>query len=619
MRHRLLAVLLVPMLAGWCGPTPASGRKPPQVQDLHYGEVLFHFYKGDYFTAITHLMAARQQEQLPHHAQDAELLLGGLQLSYGMRNEAEQQFLASMDKATDRNIRNRVWFYLGKIAYQRGRFDQALNALRKFEDSRDAALSAQHAVLLANTEMALGNDGSAADSLKDVSAPEGIEEYLRINRGIALLRMGDVDAGRQVLEMLGRTETDDEQLRALRDRANLGLGYELLRAQQPEAARASLNRVRLTGPFAASALLGAGWSDAARGDFDGALTPWLELAARDGYDTAVQEAQLAVPFALEKLNDQTRAVHFYKQAIGYFDKEETELDSARNSVENDMLHRIVAQLPGDFSGGWLHHNEVLEAIPGSSYLIEVLAGNTFQEHLKNYRDLTFLAGELERWKDSLDLLRDMVDARRQAYKERAPRVRERLAKNEAADVERRLQDYQRRFAELETRRDPMDLATAKERRQWNKLATIEQRLAERPNDTQTDQMLDKARWLKGVLYWQIQADYPARLWNVKKALRDLQEPVLHARTGRDRVEAALGNAASGFAGYDEKIAQLQSRILALLPTVKHVRATTGGTLKRLALDALDKRRERLISYRNQARYALARNYDLLAQQKDSGK
>lgn len=616
MRRGVLASLLLALLAGSYQAVPAAGKKPQQVRDLHYGEVLFHFYNEDYFTAITHLMAAREQGQIPHHAAEAELLLGGLELSYGMHNEAEKQFLASLDASVDQQVRNRIWYYLGKIAYQRDRSEQALGFLQKFEPARDKALNAQYALLLANTEMALGDDRGAAEHLSKVSAPEGTEEYLRINRGIALLRMGEVEAGRKALDELGETRTDSEELRALRDRANLGLGYELLRADQPEVARDYLNRVRLTGPFAQAALLGAGWADAAHGDFDSALTPWLELAGRDSHDTAVQEAQLAVPFAFEKLNDRSRAVHFYEQAIGYFDNEQAALEAARGAVDADMLPRIVSQLPKDFSGGWLHRNSELEAIPGVDYLIEVLAGNPFQEHLKNYRDVSFLAQQLEQWKDSLILLRDMVDARRQAYEERAPRIRERLARNEVAEVERRYADYQQQVAQLEAERDPMALATAKERAQWGKLADIGARLAKRGDDAQTREMAGKADWLKGVLYWQIQAGYADRLWNVKKTLRDLNDPVAQSRSRQERVAKALDEAEYGFAGYDERIAELQARILKLIPAMHEAQQKTGDSLKRLALEALDQRKERLVSYRNQARYALARNYDQLAQTRE---
>ncbi len=616
MRCRVTASLLLVLLTGSCHGVAEAAKKPHQVQDLQYGEVLFHFYNDDYFTAITHLMAARDQNQLTHHAAESELLLGGLELSYGMYNEAEKQFLSSLDNSVDNNVRNRIWYYLGKIAYQRGRPEEALGFLQKFEQARDKELNAQYALLLANTEMALGNDKGAAERLKNPSAPQGIEEYLRINRGIALLRLGKVEEGRQALDELGKTQTDDEELRALRDRANLGLGYELLRAKQPDTALTYLNRVRLAGPFAQAALLGAGWADAARGDFENALAPWLELAGRDSHDTAVQEAQLAVPFAFEKLQDHSRAIHFYEKAIDYFDAEQVTLEAARRAVQTDMLKSIVSQLPKDASGGWLQRNKELEGLPGTAYLIEVLTGNPFQEHLKNYRDLSFLVDRLERWKESLESLEDIVDSRRQAYEEHAPHIRERLAKNEVGGLEARLKDYQQEMRGLDARRDPTDLASTKERSQWTKLVNVQNLLAKRGDDTHAAQAADKARWLQGVLYWQIQSGYAERLWKVKKTLRDLREPVAEARFRHNRVDTALRNAEYGFAGYDKRIAALQARLLALIPSMERALDETGTVLKRLALAALDQRMARLVSYRNQARYALARNYDQLAQQRE---
>jgi len=57
--------------------------------------------------------------------------------------------------------------------------------------------------------------------------PEGWKEYLEINRGIALMRAGEIEQGRQVLDKLGKQSAGTEELRALRDRANLGLGYDV--------------------------------------------------------------------------------------------------------------------------------------------------------------------------------------------------------------------------------------------------------------------------------------------------------------------------------------------------------------------------------------------------------
>src|SRR5258708_37635544 len=63
-----------------------------QVQDLHYGDVLFRFYSGDDFEALTRLEAYEHWNRMPHHEQDAALLAGGLYPSLGMHQEAGPRF-----------------------------------------------------------------------------------------------------------------------------------------------------------------------------------------------------------------------------------------------------------------------------------------------------------------------------------------------------------------------------------------------------------------------------------------------------------------------------------------------------------------------------------------------
>jgi hypothetical protein len=66
-----------PVFAGKDDPEPIV------VEEPHYGEILFYFYQEDYFPAIVRLLAAQQQGQLEQHSAQADLLKGGLYLSYG--------------------------------------------------------------------------------------------------------------------------------------------------------------------------------------------------------------------------------------------------------------------------------------------------------------------------------------------------------------------------------------------------------------------------------------------------------------------------------------------------------------------------------------------------------
>ena len=596
------------------GSSFAVSVKPQQVLDLHYGEVLFHFYQEDYFTAISHLMVARQQNLLQHHRDESELLLGGLQLSYGMPDQAERRFDRLLDRNTDADLRNRIWYYLTKISYQRGHYRRALGKLQKIEKPDDKSIGTELAVLNANLHMALGENGEAAEVLENTSAPDGWEEYLRINRGIALLRAGELEEGRKTLDKLGKVDADNEELRALRDRANLGLGYELLRASDAEQAREYLNRVRLQGPFIQAALLGAGWADAERGDYEQALTPWLALLELASYEAPVQEAHLAVPYAFAQLGDSKRAIYFYERAIGYFDEEQQQLDAAIQGTRSGELLSLLSQTDTGISGGWMHDTPTLEGVPSGRYLVDILSSHSFQEPLKDYRDLGYLQQLLNEWLENIDLYYDMVDARRLAYQQRAPLIRERLERQEAKALYQRWQDYQSLTLAQHGSGDPIDLATGKEKQQWRTLRKVQATLASLAPEPRHTNMLAKARWLQGILYWQIQADYKTRLWDVEKQLQALEAPVTEAASKHQQVSDALENVQVGFDGYDKRIAAMRKRILALLPDIQTSRDNASDQLQRLALKELETRKQRLASYRIQARYALARSYDQIAQQ-----
>ena len=107
-----------------------DGLAPQDVKDLHYGDVLFYFYQDDFFDSITRLLAARQLERLPNTQGEAELLLGGLYLSLGEHVEAGNIFERLLNSNTSEAVRNKAWFYLGKVWFQRGCLEESERALR---------------------------------------------------------------------------------------------------------------------------------------------------------------------------------------------------------------------------------------------------------------------------------------------------------------------------------------------------------------------------------------------------------------------------------------------------------------------------------------------------------
>ena len=100
------------------------------VQDLAYGEVLFDFFQDDYFGALTRLLAAQERNEIPHHAAESELLLGGMYLSYGEHKLAGQIFEHVLAQSVTPELHDRAWFFLAKIWYQRGYLDESAAAIK---------------------------------------------------------------------------------------------------------------------------------------------------------------------------------------------------------------------------------------------------------------------------------------------------------------------------------------------------------------------------------------------------------------------------------------------------------------------------------------------------------
>jgi hypothetical protein len=585
---------------------------PVTIEDAPYGEVLFYFYQEEYFPAIVRLLAARERGRLPHHDAEAELLLGALYLSYGQHLEAADIFERLLAGNVAPEVRDRTWFFIAKIRYQRGYAQQAEAALASIRAGLPPALEAERRMLMAQIAIDEGRYDEAAALLAAWKGPPEWSAYARYNLGVALARGGRVAEAATILDALGQIEGRSEEVLAIRDKANLALGYALLQDGQALPARAPLQRVRLSGPFSNKALLGMGWADAELGAYDRALVPWLELGGRNLLDPAVQESLLAVPYAMAQLDAMSQAADRYVRAIEAFHQEAGRIDGIIERIERgQLIDDVLAQDPRH-AAGWYWRLEDLPDGAETRYLYHLLATHEFQEALKNYRDLQFLARNLEEWRQSIGVFGHMLETRKLGYAERLPRTQAALARADVDGLVDRKLELEARLNGIEAGRDALALATEDEFRLWGEIAMLERSPALAADLPEAAEARDKIRLLKGVLQWQLEKDFKARLWNLRRALRGIGEALVETHRARRSIDEAMRSEPEVHAGFAERVAGLAPRIDSLRARVDRAAARHRAYLQQVAVHELEQQKERLDTYTVQARFALAAIYDRAA-------
>jgi hypothetical protein len=588
---------------------------PTVVRDLHFGDALFYYYQGKDFDTITRLQAYEQWQRMPHHDAETQLLLGGLYLALGLHNEAGQRFETLLTQSVPEGVRNRAWFYLGKVWYARGYLDRAERAIKEVQGRLTPDLEAERLHLLSNILMRQQRFDEAIALLNSWRGRRDQSDWLayaQYNLGVALVRKGLVTEADPFLTTVGTIESGRRELRSLKDRANLALGYAYLQNNQPELAKPVLQRVRLDGPYSNKALLGVGWADAAAGQYQEALTPWMALRDRNLLDSAVQEAYLAIPYAFAKLNANAQAAQNYEQAIASFDSETMNLDASIGEIDDGtMLDKLLKRDEND-NYGWFWQLRELPDAPQSRYLYHLLAGHDFQEGLKNYRDLAFLGGTLARWQDSIVAFDDMLDTRERAYAERVPQA-------DAVLNSGRLDQYGAdratsggRLDQVETTQDVAALGTAEERDQWARIVRLEAALLTAPNDDETNAIREKARLAKGVLYWRLAEAFKARVWNERRTLKDLDQALREAQNRWVRVQKARSSTPNNTGEFAARVAALRQRLEGAQERLASVATQQNALLESLARNELEQQKERIGTYQIQARFALASIYDRAA-------
>lgn len=613
-KMRMPIKILIILLTGMTVVTAAQAKDNDHewriTKDPFYGDALFYYSNQQYFSAITRLLAGRRMGRLGVHKEEAELLLGGMYLSYGMHNKATKTFDRLLNKETVKpKIRDRALFYLGKIRYQRGYTDKAEVSLQSVGKALPANLQEEHAVLLANILMSKGEYKKAVKILKNINNETAWSIYGKYNMGIALIRLGQQKRGIALLESIGDMKVKTEEMRSLRDKANTALGYNFLKENNPDKALSFLSNVRLDGLLANKALLGTGWAYSSRKEYKKALVYWTELQKRDVIDSAVQESLLAVPYSLASLGASEQAKKHYREAIAIYEAEQQRLNYSMQAIRSGKLIKNIRELDASNEKGWFYALNKLPKSSESRYLVNLMSGHAFQEALKNYRDVRFLQQHLKKQEKDLSAYNWMVAARKEGYESRLPYLLRNFRKLESGSIRNRRNVLAKEIKRIEKTKDIWALANEKEHKLIGKINALNKKIKNASKADNVDDLKNKMRILKGALAWRLETQYVKRLWSAKAALKELDKVIADSNRAKSVVVKAKKQAPASFDGYYSRLRRYKQVIGQLRARSSTLANAQARYIERLAIRGLQQQQQRLGTYLTQARFGIVQILD----------
>lgn len=611
---RLVTLLLV------SGSTLASAAPSVELKDPYFGEALYFAFQQRHFDAISRLDAELAQyhgvdepklNSLNFHINQAEFSVGDFELGYRMHLRAGRAISAVIEGNVPAPVRNEAIYRLARLLFQTRDYVNALHAIERIKGGLPAEIENDIAFLRAQIYLANGRFSDAEEIFAALESKSGYLGFAAYNRGVSLFAQGQDAKGIVALDRAGSVSGGERETEAIRDKANLVLGSRLLEKGEAQLAGQYLERVRLEGPFSNRALLGAGWADIKREDYKHALVPWSLLFKRNVTDPSVQEALLGVPHAYAQLGLYGKSALLYGNALEKIGGELNRLDASIDSIKQGRFLEALVREEGREDKEWVIRLRELPQTPETFYLMELMASNDFQTMLQNYLDLEDLRIRLASWGADYTAYNDIIELRRRYYEPLLPSIDAQFRKLDSV-IRLRMEQRERldkKLKKMLIAPQPEFLATAQERLAKERIDAMEKSLKGKRADPDTRHRIAR---LKGVLQWNITANYQARLTETFEHLAALDKDIAALQVTYAAFVRTRQAATQSYQGYDEPIRRLALRTDNTLATVNTLMARQGHLLEVMAVSELARRRQKLEEYQVQARFAMAENYDRAA-------
>jgi hypothetical protein len=573
-----------------------------------YQQVLYEYYQGNFSLALTQMAILEQKfpngltqipDSLSGYQVEPELLKGGISLAYGLDSQAADIFLRLLKNNIKPDVTAYSWLLLGKTYYQKRQFSDAADAFQQikqhtadefFEPStRDNWLYMQsqlHGFLLEQ-----GTNTNDIQWLQQLSDNSIYRDYVQYNQALALLQKGKNQQAISVLSTLINNDNSfvsrwmdwadpifsdndapnvDAERDAIRDRANLTLGYTLLQNAEPFEAFRVFENIRTDGLDAEAALLGYGWAAAKKDELQTALAIWQRLILMPQNSEYTLEAYLASAYAYEKAFAPRQSLQVLQLGLDRFKQALVNLNQAEKEVKQrkfilDLLPNKDTQQSVDADVS-LSLNTKGRPFNTAQLFDSVSVSNEFRSRLLALEQNRDLQQQLLNWQQQLQQYHLMLDERQAERRKRAKHILQNRTLEQLPALQAQRDAIAQVVATAQNQQDGQVLMSLQSQQWLDRVKRSEKRLA---TITQLKKQLDqpplaasyerRVERVAGRLIWQASEAYSVNQWQAQKALQQLDAEISKAQLRQQQLLKQLA-AKPDFAEQRDRVSSLAQRI-----------------------------------------------------------
>lgn len=595
----LLAWLTAALCAGTVG---AAEPRRAAVVDPAFGETIYAFYQKQYFDAISRLLVARERGEFRRQGGEAELLLGGLYVQYGIPDAAGDVFAGLLPATADDAQVQRIWLALAELNYRRDRFPEALAIIEQRFRRESAPEPAMLLAVKALMRMGRYTEAVAWIGSEVSSLPES--RYLRFNLAVALVGNGDEDVGAAMLEALLGAPAADDEMRALRDRVALALAATRLQQQRPADAMAALAHAQLDGVYSSEALLVYGIAATRNNEVARAVAALTRLVDRSPHEQAVQEGWVALAQAYEVGGDDRRALKAYRAALKRLDGELEWLKTQQAAIDKGEWFAALENRAGDIVLRDDRAGLVDADVLGLPLHFRQFASNRFVIAFAQYVEVSRLARVAVDWQARIPVLSYLAQSRNERHARLASEARQLLDETPVDPMRARHRALQAQVEGAVATGDGLALSSPERRRLASMADGVAQRMARWPDRDWSTQNA-RLRLLRGVLDWDVVRDAPERAWALRRAARDGGRLVDEVEARRAAVRKASGREVVNVEGWQQALQDEQQRLASLADQSQGLRLALRSRLEEDAVLTVQLHRERLVQLAADSYFGIA--------------